>query len=154
MALIVFGIFLFLAIFTAGNMVTLQIQHYGIYPFVGKENFRNYIQANNDAAKIPSIIPAMLLLLTNLVLIFVKPDFIPLVTIMFFLILNLIALISTFKWQRKLQGEMAVTGYDEEKIARLISTNWIRTLMFLMQAIVAVVITVRELHLDELTVDR
>jgi hypothetical protein len=145
MSLYIYGIFLFLSVFVAGNMVTLQIQHYGIYPYVGKENFRNYIQANNNAAKFPSIIPAMLLLLMNLVLIFVKPDFIPFATVIFFLILNLIALISTFRWQRKLQGEMAVTGYDEQKIARLISTNWLRTLVFLIQAIMAVVITVRAL---------
>jgi len=146
MGLIVYGIFLFLAVFAAGNMVTLQIQHYGIYPFVGKENFRNYMQANNDAAKFPSIIPAMLLLLMNIVLIFIKPDFLPLFTAMFFLLLNIIALISTFKWQRKLQGEMAVTGYDAEKIARLISTNWIRTIVFLLQAFMVVVITIRAIH--------
>ena len=146
MGLIVYGIYLFLAVFAAGNMVTLQIQHYGIYPFVGKENFRNYMQANNDAAKFPSIIPAMLLLLMNIVLIFIKPDFLPLFTAMFFLLLNIIALISTFKWQRKLQGEMAVTGYDAEKIARLISTNWIRTIVFLLQAFMVVVITIRAIH--------
>ena len=146
MGLIVYGIFLFLAVFAAGNMVTLQIQHYGIYPFVGKENFRNYMQANNDAAKFPSIIPVMLLLLMNIFLIFIKPDFLPLFTVMFFLLLNIIALISTFKWQRKLQGEMAITGYDAEKIARLISTNWIRTIVFLLQAFMVVVITIRAIH--------
>jgi hypothetical protein len=146
MAFMIYGVYLFLAVFAAGNMVTLQIQHYGIYPSVGKEHFRNYMQANNNAAKFPSIIPAMLLLLMNIVLIFMKPDFLPLLTVMFFLLLNIIALISTFTWQRKLQGEMAVTGYDAEKIARLIYTNWIRTVVFLLQAVLAVVITIRALH--------
>jgi hypothetical protein len=146
MSFFVYGIFLFLSVFAAGNMLTLQIQHYGIYPFVGKENFRNYIQANNNAAKGPSIIPAMLLLLMNLVLIFVRPDFIPLITVIIFLVLNLIALVSTFKFQRKLQGEMAESGYDEEKIRMLVTTNWIRTVVFMIQAVLAVVITVRALH--------
>ena len=85
MTLILYGIYLFLAVFTAGNMVTLQIQHYGIYPSVGKEYFKNYIQANNHAAKIPSIIPALLLLLVNLVMIFIKPEFIPILAVVFFL---------------------------------------------------------------------
>ncbi|HEY4937034.1 MAG TPA: hypothetical protein VII44_10660, partial [Puia sp.] len=58
------------------------------------------------------------------------------------LILNLIALLSTFIWQRKLQGEMAVHGYDERKISTLISTNWIRTIAFLIQAILAVLIII------------
>jgi hypothetical protein len=146
MTLIIYGIYLFLAVFTAGNMVTLQIQHYGIYPSVGKENFANYMRANNEAARFPSIIPAMLLLLVNLVMIFVKPAFISLLAVSFFLMLNITALVSTFTWQRKLQGGMAVTGYDGQKISKLISTNWIRTVAFLMQAILAVVITVRAVH--------
>jgi hypothetical protein len=146
MTLILFGIYLFLAVFAAGNMVTLQIQHYGIYPSVGKENFRNYIQANNRAASVPSIIPAMLLLLVNLVMIFVRPEFISMFAVIFFFILNVVALISTFVWQRKLQGEMAVTGYDEQKINKLISTNWIRTVAFLIQAILAVVIAIQAIH--------
>ena len=54
------------------------------------------------------------------------------------LILNITALVSTFAWQRKLQGEMAIEGYDENKINLLISTNWIRTATFNLQAIIAV----------------
>ena len=143
MAVILYGIYLFLAVFNAGNMVTLQIQHYGIYADVGIENFRNYIRANNEAAKIPSIIPAMLLLLASIVLIFARPAFLPGICSILFLLLNTIALFSTFIWQRKLQAEMAATGYDEFKIRKLISTNWIRTIVFLIQAILAVVIAMR-----------
>ena len=143
MPLILYGIYLFLAVFNAGNMVTLQIQHYGIYPFVGKENFRNYMEANNNAARFPSILPAMLLLLVNIILIFMRPHFISGVFVMLTLVLNMIALLSTFIWQRKLQGEMAVSGYDELKIKKLISTNWIRTIVFLIQAILVVTITLQ-----------
>jgi hypothetical protein len=56
--------------------------------------------------------------------------------------LNIIALISTFTWQRKIQGEMAITGYDESKIDLLLSTNWIRVIAFLTQAIMAVSIII------------
>ncbi len=44
MELIIFGVYLFLATFNAGSMTTLQFQHYGIYPHVGRDNFRNYIE--------------------------------------------------------------------------------------------------------------
>ena len=37
---------------------------------------------------------------------------------------------------------MAITGYDESKINLLISTNWIRTIAFLIQAIIAVSIII------------
>lgn len=146
MPLFLFGVYLFLAVFNAGNMLTLQIQHYAIFPFVGEECFRKYIEANNKAAKIPSIIPAILLLLLNLIMIFIKPAFISNSSVVVFLTLNIIALLSTFIWQRKLQSEMAVTGYDEIKVNTLISTNWIRTIVFLVQAILAVIITINALN--------
>ena len=142
MQLTLYGIYLFLAVFNAGNMTTLQIQHYGIYRFVGKENFKNYMQANNKSAVVPSILPAMILLIINIVLLFTRPVFMSATITILSLALNVIALVSTFVWQRKLQGEMAITGYDESKINLLISTNRIRTIVFLAQAIIAVSITI------------
>jgi len=142
MQLTLYSIYLFLAVFNAGNMTTLQIQHYGIYPFVGKENFKNYMQANNKSAVVPSILPAMLLLIVNIVLLFTRPVFMSGTITILSLALNIIALFSTFVWQRKLQGEMAITGYDESKINLLVSTNWIRTIAFLIQAIIAVSIII------------
>src|SRR5258706_12143050 len=143
MELILYGIYLFLAVFLAGNMTTLQIQHYGIYPFVGKENFQNYIRANNHAALGPSILPAFLLLVINVILLFYKPAFFSTEAALLSLALNGIALVSTFVWQRKLQGQMATEGYDENKIKLLNSTNWIRTIAFLLQAIMAVTVTLK-----------
>ena len=140
MQLILYGIYLFLAVFNAGNMMTLQIQHYGIYPTVGRENFKDYMKANNKSALIPSIIPALLLIMTNIGLVFVRPEFMPKSIAALTLILNIIVFVSTATWQRKLQGELAVSGYDEIKIFLLISTNWIRTLAFFIQALIAVAV--------------
>ena len=142
MDLILFGIYLFFALFNAGNMTTLQIQHYGIYSFVGKDNFKDYMNANNKSATLPSILPAMLLLFVNLVLLFIRPIFMSETEVILSLSLNIIAFVSTVIWQRKIQGEMAITGYDENKINLLLSTNWIRVIAFLTQSILAVSITV------------
>lgn len=143
--LILFGIFLFFAVFNAGNMITLQIQHYGIYSFVGREAFKEYMQANNKSARIPSILPAFLLLITNIIMLFTHPQFILESEVILFFALNVAALISTFIWQRKLQGQMAITGYNESKIKLLLNTNWIRTILFLLQGIIAVSITINAL---------
>lgn len=142
MDLIFFGIYLFLALFNAGNMTTLQIQHYGIYSFVGKDNFKDYMNANNKAAMLPSILPAILLLFVNFVLLFIRPIFMSGAEVILSLSLNIIAFVSTLIWQRKIQGEMAITGYDENKINLLLSTNWIRVIAFLTQAILAVSVMV------------
>ena len=56
-----FAAFLFLALFNAGAMTTLQIQHYGIYPYVGRDDFKRYMQANNQAAFIPAVLPGLAL---------------------------------------------------------------------------------------------
>jgi hypothetical protein len=141
MDLILFGIYLFFALFNAGNMTTLQIQHYGIYSFVGKDNFKDYMNANNKSATLPSILPAMLLLFVNFVLLFIRPIFMSETEVILSLALNIIAFVSTVIWQRKIQGEMAITGYDENKINLLLSTNWIRVIAFLTQSILAVSIT-------------
>jgi hypothetical protein len=141
--LILFIAFLFLAIYNAGCMTVLQIQHYGIYPAVGKENFAAYMRANNRAAAIPTIVPAMLLLLSSVALLVQRPGFVRPYEAAAGLGLNLIALLSTFVWQRPIQGQMAETGYDDANTRRLIATNWIRTIAHWLIAILAMVILTR-----------
>ena len=100
------------------------------------------MNANNKAAAIPSILPAILLLFINFVLLFIRPIFMSETEVILSFSLNIIAFVSTVIWQRKIQGEMAITGYDENKINLLLSTNWIRVIAFLTQSILAVSITV------------
>jgi len=145
MALLLYGLYLFLAVYAAGNMVTLQIQHYGIYPFVGKEAFGTYMQANNKAALLPSILPATLLLLVSGALLVVRPAFMSGAAAASSLGLNLAAFVSTFLWQRRIQAHLAVRGYQASEVRRLLATNWIRTGLYLVQAGLAVAITLRAL---------
>lgn len=142
MKLIIYAVYTFLATYNAGNMMSLQLQHYGIYPFVGKENFKSYISANNKAALIPAILPAMVMLILSVILIFIRPVFMTTWEAIVSLALNIIAFISTFKWQRKLQSDMANTGYDEGKIKLLLSTNWIRTIAFILLGILTISILI------------
>jgi hypothetical protein len=104
-----------------------------------------YIQANNRAALVPAILPALLLLLVSLILLFARPAFMSPVEAGIAFGLNLAQLASTMIWQRKLQAEMAETGYDDAKIQRLLTTNWIRTVAFLIEALLATVILLRAL---------
>ena len=141
-----FIVFLFLAIYNAGCMTALQIQHYGIYPAVGSEGFAEYMKANNRAAALPTIVPAILLLLASVGLVFFRPAFVGSLEGFAAFLLNFIAFMSTFLWQRKLQSEMAVSGYDEGKVRLLIRTNWIRTISYWLQAILAIAILVHLLQ--------
>ena len=138
-----FAVFLFLAMFNAGAMTTLQIQHYGIYPYVERDDFKRYMQANNRAALVPAVLPGLALFVFSLSLVFSRPPFITFLEAAGCFLLNLVALISTFIWQRKLQEEMAATGYDDAKIKRLLLTNWIRTCAFLIQAVLVTALAVQ-----------
>ena len=143
--MILFVVFLFLAIYNAGCMTALQLQHYGIYPAVGSAGFAEYMRANNRAAALPTILPGMLLLLSSITLVIFRPSFVRPYEAWLAIALNLVTLFSTFRWQRPLQGEMAVTGYDETKVRVLIRTNWIRTISYLMLALLCISILLRVL---------
>jgi nitric oxide reductase large subunit len=143
--LTLFVVFVSLAIYNAGCMTTLQLQHYGIYPLVGKENFAAYMRANNRAAVVPTILPALSLLIVSVALMVYRPGFIRPYEAASALGLNLIALGSTLVWQRRIQGEMAATGHDEAKVRTLITTNWIRTAAHLLLAILVILILLRVL---------
>ena len=141
-----FVVFLFLAIYNAGCMTALQLQHYGIYPAVGREGFAEYMRANARAAVLPTILPGMLLQFTSIALVIFRPWFVGRDEAWFALVLNLATLFSTIRWQRRLQGQMAATGYDETKVRLLIRTNWIRTTSYLLLALLSVAILLRVLE--------
>ena len=141
--MILFVVFLFLAIYNAGCMTALQLQHYGIYPAVGREGFAEYMRANNRAAALPTILPGMLLLILSIALVIFRPSFVRPYEAWAALALNLITLFSTFRWQRPLQGEMATAGYDDAKVRLLIRTNWIRTISYLLLALLCASILLR-----------
>jgi len=138
-----FVAFLFLAIYNAGCMTALQLQHYAIYPAVGNEHFTGYMRANNRAAALPTIVPALLLLLASLVLVLQRPGFVKPSEAAAALGLNLVTLLSTFVWQRPIQGRMAESGYDDANVRRLIATNWIRTIAYWLIAILGTAILTR-----------
>jgi hypothetical protein len=144
-ALLPFATFAFLAAFTAGSMLTLQLQHHAIYSLVGRAEFARYIAANNRAAVVPAIVPAILLLGTSAVLVIVRPAFMTRGEAGIAFALNLVQLAATLRWQRRLQAEMAVTGYDDAKAHLLVATNWIRTTALLGQAVLASVVLIRAL---------
>jgi len=126
--------YVFMAPYAAGMMTTLQLQHFALYPRVGKEAFRDYITANNKAAIVPSNLPALLLLLVTAVLVFIPQHVISRPLVIGSLLCNLINLASTGVWQAKLHGQLARTGYREDLVRKLVATNWIRTSVLLVQA--------------------
>ena len=127
----------FLAIFSAGAMLTLQVQHFALYPPVDRDGFARYVQANNRAAVFPAILAGVLVFFFSVVLVFERPVFVPAWSALVAVLLNAVNIVSTIIWQGRLHGELAATGYDERRVRLLIRTNWIRTAALLAQAVLA-----------------
>src|SRR5215472_5977589 len=102
--LISFLIYAFLAMFSAGVMLTLQVQHFALYPLVGREGFARYVQANNRAAVFPAILAAVLLCFVSVVLLFERPVFVPAWAARVAVVLNAVNIVSTMIWQGRLHG--------------------------------------------------
>lgn len=134
----VFAVYLFLAVYCAGSMSVLQLQHFALYPRVGQPEFKNYILANNKAAVLPSILPAVLLTVTSLLLLFYRPSFMSRGIALVCLVLNLINIVSSVIWQGRLHAQLATTGYQATLINQLLRTNWVRTIVLFIQGLVAV----------------
>jgi hypothetical protein len=141
-----FALYTFLACYCAGSMTTLQLQHYSIYPRVGVDSFKSYIQANNRAALLPAIVPSLGLTISAVTLAFFRPPFMPLLQIVASIGLNVVVLLSTAIWQGKLHAALGKGGYDKQKIALLQSTNWIRTIAFLVQGGIAMSVLLTALN--------
>jgi len=100
------------------------------------------MEANNRAALVPAIIPGITMHILSIVLLFTRPQFMTRTQAIASFVLNIIGFISTAKWQRPLQAEMAKTGYSDEKVKMLLATNWIRTLVFIILGIMMIFILV------------
>ncbi len=131
-------LFIGLSLYNMGNMMSLQLQHYSLYPLIDPANFLNYIRGNNKAAILPAIIPGLTNMVLGILLVLKKPETVSLSFAYLGLAMNLIALTSTFIWQARIQGQMAHTGFDASKIQMLITTNWIRTIAYSVNGIMSI----------------
>lgn len=131
-------LFIGLSLYNMGNMMSLQLQHYSLYPLIDPANFLNYIRGNNKAAILPAIIPGLTNMVLGILLVLKKPETVSLSFAYLGLAMNLIALTSTFIWQARIQGQMAHTGFDASKIQTLITTNWIRTIAYSVNGIMSI----------------
>ncbi len=98
-------------------------------------NFKAYVAANNARALVPSILPPVILLLTSVALIRLRPDFGSARQVYLSVFLNLLVVASTVIWPGRIHSLLAQNGYDEQLVQKLISTNWVRTIAFLVQGI-------------------
>jgi hypothetical protein len=118
-----------LAGYNAGSMWTLQLMHYPLYASIGAGELRAYIEANNRSAVLPAIVPALAFLVVSILTAALTRREARAAAVAQ-LVASVAVVVSTARWQGRLHAALARDGYSGERIAELVSTNWIRTALF------------------------
>ena len=113
--------------FMAGLIWIVQVVHYPLFGRVGREGFAAYESAHARLIT-PIVGPAMLVeLVSSLALLAARPRGMPAWAAWAGVALVGIAWASTAFVQVPLHGTLA-RGFDEDAHARLVATNWVRTI--------------------------
>ena len=118
-----------------GLIWLIQIVHYPLFAFVGKDAFVSY--ASQHVRSITLIVaPIMLIeLVTSIALLLVRPHAVEMWIAVLGMFLVVAAWFST--WQLQIPAhEKLAAGFDSEAYLRLVATNWIRTIAWTFHGIV------------------
>lgn len=125
------------SLFLCGLIWVIQILHYPFFAHLERENYTKYQQRHMYLISF-LVIPMMLMeLITSVLLVLQPSDF----RIEFIIGLILVLLIwsSTFFVQMPIHQKL-LQGYDRAAIQKLISTNWIRTILWTAKSVLTLYI--------------
>lgn len=118
---------LFFTLYNSGVIWVLQLNHYPLYAKVGQREFRDYLTAHNGLILLPIVLPSIAAFISSLLLLWQRPVEIPSWSVWLVNSLNAATLLSTIFVQGKAHNALALDGYSEILIRRVITTNWLRT---------------------------
>ena len=124
-------------------MLVLQVQHFGLYPLVGKEGFAAYVAANYRAAVFPAIVAALVLMILTIMLLFDRPPFFSRAEATACVALHFTNIALTIVWQARIHARLARIGYDDQSVNRPVQTSWAQTAALLIQSFIAFAVLLR-----------
>ncbi|HLL39572.1 MAG TPA: hypothetical protein VK357_07865 [Rubrobacteraceae bacterium] len=113
-------------IFMTGFIWTVQLVHYPLFDRVGEEAFPAYETAHNRLFFLVAGPGILATLATAVLLIFVRPQQVPLAAVILGLALFAVIVVSTALFQAP-QHQALSGGFDRDAYNFLLNTNWIRT---------------------------
>ena len=113
-------------IFMAGFIWTMQLVHYPLFDRVGGEGFPAYEIAHNRLFFLVAGPGILVTIVTAVLLIFVRPQQVPLWAVLLGIALFAVIVVSTVLFQAP-QHQALSGGFDRDAYNFLLSTNWIRT---------------------------
>ena len=122
-------------LYMTGMIWSMQVFEYPLFALVGRKEFPSYHAAHNRSLPFFVILPSMLALGSAIVLFWIRPASIPLWSVVLVVALDLAVLVSTIAWQAPLHGRLDREGFSAEVIRTLIRSNWIRTILWTINAL-------------------
>lgn len=129
-ALIVFIVLLVLTIFNNGVQAYIHFEAYPLLAYVGKDDFPAYLEQYENRLNIPLLLPYALTVLSNIALIFARPDGIEVIGVIIVLVLNLSVAATSIKIATPVYEEVKQAGTAKiEAMSRLMKINLARLLI-------------------------
>lgn len=122
-------------LYMTGMIWSMQVFEYPLFALVGRNEFPSYHAAHNRSLPFFVILPSVFALGSAVLLFWIRPTGIPPWSVVLVVVLDLAVLVSTVVWQAPLHGKLDREGFSAEIIRRLVRSNWIRTLLWTINAL-------------------
>ncbi len=122
-------------LYMTGIIWSMQVLEYPLFAKVGHDEFLSYHAAHNRTLPFLVILPSVLVLVSAVLLLWIRPSSIPLWSVVLVIGLNVAVLISTAVGQAPLHAKLDREGFSAEVISTLVRSNWIRTALWTINAL-------------------
>ncbi len=139
--MIAFIIALASTLYMSGMIWSMQILEYPLFALVGQEEFPAYHQRHNRGLPFLVILPSIAAFVSAVALIFTRPARLPLWSSIVIAVLDLFIIIATVAREAPLHAQLDREGYSATLIQQLVQGNWIRTLLWTVNAVFLLVLT-------------
>ncbi len=139
--MIAFIITLALTLYMSGMIWSMQILEYPLFALVSPKEFPAYHRRHNRGLPFLVILPSIAAFASAVVVIFTRPARLPLWASIVVAVLDLFIIIATVVREAPLHTQLDREGYSATLIRQLVQGNWIRTVLWTVNAIFLLVLT-------------
>ena len=128
-------------LYMTGMIWSMQVFEYPLFALVGMNEFPSYHAAHNRSLPFFVILPSVLAFGSAVVLFWIRPAGIALWEVSLVVALDLAVLVSTAVWQAPLHARLDREGFSVKIISILVQSNWIRTILWTINALLLLSMT-------------
>lgn len=139
--MIAFIITLALTLYMSGMIWSMQILEYPLFALVGQQEFPAYHRRHNRGLPFLVILPSIGAFLSAVVLIFTRPARLSLWVSIVVAVLDVFIIVATVAREAPVHAQLDRDGYSPTLIRQLVQGNWIRTLLWSINAVILLIVT-------------